>query len=262
MGIFALAAVVACSHNDEENKVNQPVDGANKSYLALNGSTCVGDKEKVASRLADAVYEDGTADEQAVTEATFYFFDAAGNIFPVNANGNYYNVSVADNGGKETPNIESMTDPVIVIEKYKGEFPAQVVAVVNYKGTASLSLSQLKDNMQAAGHTNGKNFIMTNSVYVDGSGAAVYATPLTIDHFQTSADKALASPVTIYVERMTAKMSVVIRLSMQRLSVGMLSALRLSLSTSRASIRLGLRHLWALYGMTHHSSAHIGLQRA
>lgn len=203
MGIFALAAVVACSHNDEENKVNQPVDGANKSYLALNLKSA-----NDSSRLADAVYEDGTADEQAVTEATFYFFDAAGNIFPVNANGNYYNVSVADNGGVDAPNIESMTDPVIVIEKYKGEFPAQVVAVVNYKGTASLSLSQLKDNMQAAGHTNGKNFIMTNSVYVDGSGAAVYATPLTIDHFQTSADKALASPVTIYVERMTAKMSV------------------------------------------------------
>ena len=142
MGIFALAAVVACSHNDEENKVNQPVDGANKSYLALNLKSA-----NDSSRLADAVYEDGTADEQAVTEATFYFFDAAGNIFPVNANGNYYNVSVADNGGVDAPNIESMTDPVIVIEKYKGEFPAQVVAVVNYKGTASLSLSQLKDNM-------------------------------------------------------------------------------------------------------------------
>lgn len=203
VGIFALAAVVACSNPNEENQVNLPTDGANKSYLALNLKSA-----NDGSRLADATYEDGTADEQAITTATFYFFDAAGNSFPVNANGNYYNVSVADNGGKETPNIESMSDPVLVIEKYKGEFPAQIVAVVNYTGNTSLSLTQLKDQMQAAGHTNGKNFIMTNSAYVDGAGEAIYATALTIDHFQTTADKAIANPVTIYVERMTAKLTV------------------------------------------------------
>ena len=70
------------------------------------------------TRVEGGVYEDGTADEQAVSEATFYFFDAAGNAFNINANGNYYNVAVADNGGTEAPNIESMTDPVIVVEKH------------------------------------------------------------------------------------------------------------------------------------------------
>lgn len=202
VGIFALAAVVACSQVNEDDQVKLPVDGANKSYLALNLKSA-----NDGSRLADATYEDGTADEQAVTSATFYFFDAAGNSFPVNANGNYYNVAIADNGGTQAPNIESMSDPVLVIEKYKGEFPAQIVAVVNYTGNTSLSLAQLKDQMQAVGHTDGKNFIMTNSAYVDGAGEAIYATALTIDHFQTTADKALASPVTIYVERMSAKLS-------------------------------------------------------
>ena len=203
LGALALAAFVGCAKSDEQIQDSNPVVGATKSYLALNLKSA-----NDGTRAEGASYEDGTADEQAVIKAAFFFFDAAGNIFNINADGNYYNVSVSDNSGAQAPNIESMTDPVLVVEKYKGEFPAQIVAVVNYSATQSLSLTQLKDQMQAAGHTAGKNFIMTNSAYVNGAGQAVYATQLTIDHFQTSADKALANPVTIYVERMTAKLSV------------------------------------------------------
>ena len=203
LGIFALAAVVGCAKSDDDIQATNPVVSANKSYIALNLKSA-----NDATRAEGATYEDGTAAEQAVTSAAFFFFDAAGNIFNINASGNYYNVAVSDNAGTESPNIESMTDPVLVVEKYKGQFPAQIVAVVNYTANSSLSLSQLKDQMQAAGHTSGKNFIMTNSAYVNGAGQAVYATPLSIDHFQTTADKALANPVTIYVERMTAKVGV------------------------------------------------------
>lgn len=203
LGMFALAAVVGCTKSEDDIQATNPVVGAEKSYLALNLKSA-----NDATRAEGASYEDGTAEEQAVTSAAFFFFDAAGNIFNINADGNYYNVAVSDNGGTEAPNIESMTDPVLVVEKYKGEFPAQIVAVVNYTANSSLSLTQLKDQMQAAGHTSGVNFIMTNSAYLNAAGEAVYATPLTIDHFQTSADKALANPVTIYVERMTAKLSV------------------------------------------------------
>ena len=203
LGIFALAAVVGCAKSEDDIQATNPVVGAEKSYLALNLKSA-----NDGTRAEGANYEDGTVAEQTVTSAAFFFFDAAGNIFNINADGNYYNVAVSDNGGTEAPNIESMTDPVLVVEKYKGEFPAQIVAVVNYTANSSLSLTQLKDQMQAAGHTSGANFIMTNSAYVNAAGEAVYATPLTIDHFQTSADKALANPVTIYVERMTAKLSV------------------------------------------------------
>ena len=203
LGIFALAALVGCAKSDDEIQNSNPSVAANKSYLALNLKSA-----NDGTRAEGAAYENGTAAEQAVTSAAFFFFDAAGNIFNIGAAGNYYNVTVSNNNGADAPNIETMTDPVLVIEKYKGEFPAQIVAVVNYTATSSLSLTQLKDQMQAAGHTAGTNFIMTNSAYVDGAGQAVYATPLTIDHFQTSADKALANPVTVYVERMTAKVSV------------------------------------------------------
>ena len=50
---------------------------------------------------------------------------------------------------------------------------------------------------------------MTNSVYKNAAGKEVDATPLTIDHFHTTSAKAMEHPVTIYVERMTAKVSVV-----------------------------------------------------
>lgn len=201
---MALAAIgmMACSEKDEAPQNNpQAGIGADKGYIAFN--------LKSADDITRAEYENGTADEQAISEATFYFFDASGNAFNINANGNYYNVAIADNGGTQAPNIESMTDPVLVVEKYKGQFPAKIAVVVNYKGTNSLSLNDLKNNLQAIGHTDGKNFIMSNSVYANALGQQVDATELSIDNFQTTADKALDNPVTIYVERINAKVNVV-----------------------------------------------------
>ena len=202
---LALAALgaIACSEkvDDGGNKTNPEANvAADKGYLSIN--------LKSTDDVTRADYEDGTAEEQAINNLTFYFFDAAGNPFNVNANGSYYNVAVTDNGDVEAPNIESMTDPVLVIEKYKGEFPAKVVAVVNYTGTTNLSLNDLKNTLTTVGHTSGAQFIMTNSAYVNGAGEVVDATPLSIEHFQTSADKALQNPVTIYVERVVAKVNV------------------------------------------------------
>ena len=203
---WAMAAVVfvACSENNEAPQ-SDPQAGisADKGYIALDLKA-----SDDVTRAEGGVYDDGTMDEQALSSATFYFFDAAGNAFNINANGNYYYVAVEDNGSSVAPNIESMTDPVLVVEKYKGQFPAKVVAVVNYQGTASLSLNDLKNNLQTVGHTNGKNFIMSNSVYANAVGQQVDATELTIDNFQTTADKALENPVTVYVERVNAKLNV------------------------------------------------------
>ena len=199
---LASLSMVACTVNDEIPQKTNPGNGvsAEKSYIAIN--------LKSSDSITRADYEDGTAAEQAVSNATFYFFDAAGNAFNINTNGNYFVATVADNGGTEAPNIESMSDPVIVVEKYKGEFPAKVVAVVNYTGTTSLSLSDLQNTLSLVGHNNGAEFVMSNSVFVDGAGEVVDATPLSIENFQTSSASALANPVTVFVERVVAKVSV------------------------------------------------------
>lgn len=201
---MAAMAAVACSEKDEApQSTPQAGIGADKGYIALNLKSA-----DDVTRAEGGVYEDGTAAEQAISSATFYFFDAAGNAFNINANGNYFYVAVSDNGGTAAPNIESMTDPVLVVEKYKGQFPAKVVAVVNYQGTSSLSLNDLKNNLATVGHTAGANFIMTNSVYANAAGIQVDATELTIDNFQTTAEKAMDNPVNVYVERVTAKLNV------------------------------------------------------
>lgn len=201
LGIFALAAVVGCSKSDEV-AADGPLSSLEKSYISISLKS-----NDDVTRLAGADYEDGTVDEQAVSKAAFFFFDAAGNAFNVNASGNYVNVTIADNGSVEVPNIESMTDPVLVIENYKGKFPASVVAVVNYTAASSQTLNDLKNTLTTVGHTAGKDFIMSNSVYMDGAGAVVDATPLTIDNFQTTSADALAHPVTVYVERVVGKVN-------------------------------------------------------
>lgn len=205
LGLAALGFAACSEPIDDASQIN-PIGGGTKGYMAIDLKS----SDDVV-RAANATYEDGTAAEQAISCAAFFFFDQNGNPFNVNSNGNYVNVkdNVADNGNTEAPNIESMTNPVIVVDKYKGQFPSSVVAVVNYEATSSQSLSALKGTLKGKGHTDGANFIMTNSVYKDGAGKVVDATPLTIDHFHTTSDKAKENPVTIYVERMTAKVSVV-----------------------------------------------------
>lgn len=205
LGLAALGFAACSEPIDDASQIN-PIGGGTKGYLAIDLKS----SDDVV-RAAGDTYENGTDEEQAISCAAFFFFDQNGNPFNVNSNGNYVNVTdnVADNSNTVAPNIESMTNPVIVVDKYKGQFPSSVVAVVNYEATSSQSLSALKGTLKGKGHTDGANFIMTNSVYKNAAGKEVDATPLTIDHFHTTSDKAKEHPVTIYVERMTAKVSVV-----------------------------------------------------
>lgn len=203
LGLAALGFAACSEPIDDASQIN-PIGGGTKGYLAIDLKS----SDDVV-RAANATYENGTDAEQAISCATFYFFDQAGKAFNVNSSGNYVYVPVVtDNSGEADPNIESMTDPVLVIEKYKGQFPSSVVAVLNYKGSESKSLDDLKNEMTSVGRTEQYGFIMTNSVYMNAAGKEVDATPLTIDHFHTTSDKAKKNPVTIYVERMTAKVSV------------------------------------------------------
>ena len=203
MAVAALAAV-ACSDKDENPQSNPEAGSATeKSYLAINLKSA-DDVTRAEEFVA------GTEDEQAISKVTFYFFDEAGNEFNVSSNGNYIFVdNIENNDEVGTANIESMTDPVVVIEEYNGQLPAKVVAVVNYEGTTSLSLADLKEYLTTVGHTNKKDFIMTNAVYFnEASNEVVDATPLTIENFQTDRSEALKNPVTIYVERVTAKVNI------------------------------------------------------
>ena len=104
---------------------------------------------------------------------------------------------------------------MLLLKSYKGTHPAQIVAVLNWvPAKATYSLEELQSELtdvrsKVSGNLNGK-FIMSNAVYAkEGTPAtAVYATPLTAENIFTDEVNATANPVTIFVERAAAKVTV------------------------------------------------------
>lgn len=215
--VMALAAFAfaACSEKEEGGNAIQNGE-LEQSYVAITLAA-----DDMGTRAADGVYEDGRAEESSVHSAYVFFFKN-GEAFPVSFDGtttsnsgacNWLNVDLSENGtqhGTTTDNITDIKEKVMVIQNYKGQYPNQMVAVLNWTPTTPLyNLSQLQDAVTALGNdTNG--YVMSNSVYLATNGVNNTATimdytPLTEGSiFQKEID-ALSNPVQIYVERVAAK---------------------------------------------------------
>lgn len=202
MSVFALAALVGCSQNHEENEV---VGGGEveKSYLSVNV------KSTESLTRADEVYEDGTADEKSVSSAHFFFFDAAGAPVSVSGDKNYIanTISVTDEGKSNT--IESVGQ-VLVLDKTQGPVVSQLVVVLNwaYKGE-SMNLSALKSQLVAESDLKGDNgFVMSNSVWMNSDNSVHDTALITSANLAESKEAADENPVTVYVERLAARVKV------------------------------------------------------
>ncbi len=187
-----------------------------KSYLAISLSST-----EPATRADDGTYQEGAADERAVETAYFFFFTENGDAFPVTASApggdkNYLQASLESTTGKDMNNVSDIKNVVLLLENYVGTFPAKMVAVLNWIPTAdSYSLENLQETLadvrsKEVGPDLYGKFIMSNAVYAqEGTPAtAVYATPLTAENIFTDEANAKANPVTIYVERAAAKVTV------------------------------------------------------
>ena len=204
--MFACAALAACT-NDElvgDNDGNK-VGSDQKAYLAVNITTTGSGSRALAG------FEDGTGNESVVSAARFYFFDANGNAFTVNENStNYIDVTKVSLTSDETPadNVES-TVTMLVIDGGTG-VPAQVVTVLNPAsvslGASSKSLSELTNTVTAYASTGNNEFVMSNSVYADGANV-MNAVKLEPKNICTTREDALDAPVSIYVERVLAKVA-------------------------------------------------------
>ena len=224
---LALAALglVACVDNESDN--NSPVHSGEieESYIAINLSAS-------GTTRAKTGYDDGTEAERAVSHADFFFFDKNGDPFPVNvtegsatapgaAGGSNHLRATGINFGVDADNgddISDSSDAVLLLKTYKGEYPSQIVAVLNWSpDTTPYTLESLYDEVQTSVQQKFSGtdyFVMSNAVYAQ-NGKAVYATPLTIDNIYTPAKGeseanilAKAEPVIIYVERVAAKVTV------------------------------------------------------
>ena len=209
---IALAALgfAACTESGDEKT---PVQNAEmeESYIAINLMAADND-----TRATDGGYVDGTVAERAVKTAYFFFFDANGAPFNVtahtdggaNAPGgtkNHLPLAVSENSTSGMENVSDIKNAVLVLNTYKGVYPSQIVAVINWTPEDKpYTLAALHDKLADLGN-DGDGYVMSNSVYMDKAGNMVDAVPLTAANIKTTAEKATENPINIYVERIAAK---------------------------------------------------------
>ena len=204
---IAVLGFAACAEKDIDN--NGPVQNGEleQSYVAITLAA-----DGMSTKADDGKYEEGLAAERKV-ESAYVFFFKDGAAFPVTFDGttstntgahNYLKVELTGNTGAMN-NVSDVKDAVLVLQNYKGEYPNQIVAVLNWTPTkSSYTLENLKTQISALGDdTDG--YVMSNAVYADNAGQTIDAVDLTIDNIAKTADGALANPVTIHVERVAAK---------------------------------------------------------
>jgi hypothetical protein len=211
MGLAALL-FAACS-NDVTDEATQTQNDGNR-YMAITLVTGAG--TRAASDGGFAASDDEYLN---VNGAYFFFYDQSGNAVTVSENGNY----VANNDFKswETTNalpnsVTAISSVIAVLTKMQGSTPAQVVALLNptledVTALKNKSLDDVRKTTLTSGYTvkdSKSYFAMSNSVYNDATGATVYATPIKAANLATSTDNAEKNPVSIYVERVVAKVTV------------------------------------------------------
>ena len=222
---LACAALMmsACSSDDPNNGGSTGVN--DPRYLSVN----IVNVGATPSRASEE-YENGSADENKISKVRFYFFNGDGTPYLIKAPGadgvtgsgtvNWLEATPGyDDTTSDTPShVEKITNAVLVINGVQSAAPSAIVAVVNpetvdpaaLENNGSMRLSQLREN--AVGSTFYKtdagkvtDFVMSNSVFVN-AGSDVCAS-LVAGHVATSADKAKANPVDLYVERVAAKVT-------------------------------------------------------
>ena len=212
--IFAMCAFAFAFASCEQNGGSDlPKGELEQSYVAITLAA-----PDLGTRAADG-FDEGTTEERAVKSA-YVFFYKDGTPFQVNGvtgNTNYLSISLDSLGGvngtdpspEGITNISDVKNRVLVLNNYKGVYPNQVVAVLNYtpkSGDENLTIADLQKKIVTLGNT-ANGFVMSNSVYADATGELI-AAPLTSANIATTASAAKNNPVKIYVERIAAKVSV------------------------------------------------------
>lgn len=238
--LAAMAAVAVIGCQKEPNASVQNADG-NASFMKVDLRAA-----GTMTKAAPGTFEYGTEAENAVSSVTFYFFKD-GQKYVVQGTDNYMTGNVDAwtpqgtagdqfNGATEgNLTIEDISGLILVIKQHANpdDLPNQMVAILNAPAAlkASMTLAELEDKVVTS-LKEGENFIMSNSVYVDGNNAHINYTSISKDNLFTAnleegqpgyntpgtiidpddagygAASAQGKPVEIYVERVAAKVRV------------------------------------------------------
>lgn len=213
----------ACSSSDDL-KDGGATANEGKSYIAVNiksvGTAGAGTRADGDYLQGGGTYEDGTANEGAISKVRFFFFNSDGSAYIMkNKDVNYLELDASVSSAGEAGHlqtIEGKTTAMLVIQGETKTAPAYMIAVVNPQTLSKLEdkayrESQLRDEftdkqfVKIATDGTGKysDFVMSNSVYAE-NGARVCASSVS-GHVEENRDEATNNPVDIYVERVVAK---------------------------------------------------------
>lgn len=214
LSLAAMLMLGACSSNDDLNGGNTASE-VGKSYIAVNINS-VGSAPGTRADYSQGggTYDDGTDAEGSISGVRFFFFNNDGSAYLIkNSTVNYKDVQpdqVLPGTEDQLLTVGGKTAAVMLIEGQTKTAPAYVIAVVNPKTMPKLQdvayrESELRDAFVDSKFIddNGKNFVMSNSVYSE-NGARVCATSVS-GHVAASAEAAKNNPIDIYVERVVAK---------------------------------------------------------
>lgn len=202
LSLLACGGMLSCTNEDVVDSSNGKGE-TSTSYLAVNILTTSAPGTRVDG------YEDGSDTENQIDQMHFYLFNEDGSPYTLIGGtnrvvpGDSYQVGEND---KENETVEEVGQSVLVINGSTATPPAKILAVLNSSSDLSgRSLSQLKEVSDNYLVTGAGKFIMSNSVYNDGStiGEVSLEGKLT-----NNAEEAKENPVDIYVERVLAKVEV------------------------------------------------------
>lgn len=209
--MIAGLAFIGCSKDDGPD----PGNGFNGEPQFL--TVRVNATGSLSRAALEGNYEEGLGKENEVTSVRFYFFDASRNAAKVKGdNGDtYYDVAMSGSD-KDMPNVEKILQATLVIQTPENDKePAYIVAVVNPgPNLDDIEIKNIDDlNDVVADHSNTTSFIMSSSVYSNGTDK-IEAVDVA-GHLYPTAEAAKEDPVVIHVERVLAK---------ARLTVGLIAA--------------------------------------
>lgn len=198
MSMVAGLAFVGCSNEEDMTSGNN----GEPQYLTVSVNAT---STLTRANSLQGEYEEGVGNENEVTNVRFYFFDADGNAAQVKGEngGTYYDVAMSGTD-KDMDNVEKILTATLVIQTpAKDKVPASIVAVVNPKSDLGAVASIAKLNEVIADHSSTTSFIMSSSVYANGTTKMEAVN--VAGHLYPTADAAKADPVIIHVERVLAK---------------------------------------------------------
>lgn len=198
MSMVAGLAFVGCSNEEDMTSGNN----GEPQYLTVSVNAT---STLTRANSLEGDYEEGVGNENEVTNVRFYFFDADGKAAQVKGeNGEtYYDVAMSGTD-KDMLNVEKILTATLVIQTpAKDKVPASIVAVVNPKSDLGEVGSIAKLNEVIADHSSTTSFIMSSSVYANGTTKMEAVN--VAGHLYPTADAAKADPVIIHVERVLAK---------------------------------------------------------